>query len=390
MTLDWDKLEKGLSGAAQVEPRKIFSILARQARFKRPTDEQGEVLDIWFECRTRQDVTIKMNTGSGKTLVGLLLLQSSLNEGVAPAVYVTPDNYLIEQVVAEAVALGIPVTTNERDRKFMSGEAILVVNVHKLFNGRSVFGVGAEGAKLPIGSLVIDDAHACLSSIADQFALRIPREDDLYDELLELFREDLAKHSHTNLLDIDAGDPHAILATPYWSWKDRYKDVLKLIHSHRKDENVEWKWPLMSGVLKYCQCVFGSNSVEIAPRCLPIDMIPAFIRARRRVYMTATLADDGILVTHFNADPESVAKPIKPRGAGDIGDRMILAPQEINPAITEDEVKSLVAKIAKKRNVVVIVPSFRGRSFGKMLPRKFWTRTPSQMVSRKCEKCAWA
>ncbi len=43
-----------------------------------------------------------MNTGSGKTTVGLLMLQSCLNEGVGPAVYVVPDNYLVNQVCDEA------------------------------------------------------------------------------------------------------------------------------------------------------------------------------------------------------------------------------------------------------------------------------------------------
>ena len=36
-------------------------------------------------------------TGGGKTVVGLLMLKSCLNEGVGPAVYVTPDNYLVSQ-----------------------------------------------------------------------------------------------------------------------------------------------------------------------------------------------------------------------------------------------------------------------------------------------------
>jgi hypothetical protein len=34
---------------------------------------------------------IKQNTGGGKTVVGLLVAQSSLNEGVGPAAYVVPD-----------------------------------------------------------------------------------------------------------------------------------------------------------------------------------------------------------------------------------------------------------------------------------------------------------
>lgn len=81
--------------------------------------------------------------------------------------------------------------------------------------------------------------------------------------------------------------------------------------------------------------------------------------------MTATLADDTILVSHFQASAEDVAKPIRPKGGGDIGDRMILAPQEITPSITVEEVRALAAGIASTRNVVVIVPSHQRAEFWK-------------------------
>ena len=315
------------------------------------------MLDAWFARRDRPDNTIKMNTGAGKTLVGLLVLQSSLNEDVQPAVYVTPDNYLADQVRKEAKDLGIPVASDEDDPAFLAGRAILVTNVRKLFNGKSTFGVGTE--KIPIGAVVIDDAHACLATVAEQFSLKIPVANSLYGQLLDLFNDELEKQSYASLLEVKSGDPRALIAVPYWAWEDRRNDVTKLVHAHRADKDVMWGWPLIGSVLPLCQCAFGPSYVEIAPRCLPIDVIPAFTRAKRKIYMTATLADDGILVTHFGADPNLVSDPIRPKGAGDIGDRMILAPQEITPTITTEEIKKLARTISKKKNVAVIVPSNR-------------------------------
>lgn len=60
---------------------------------------QSEVLDQWFTRRIEKDLVIKMNTGSGKTLVGLLLLKSCINEGKFPAFYVAPDPYLVKQIM---------------------------------------------------------------------------------------------------------------------------------------------------------------------------------------------------------------------------------------------------------------------------------------------------
>src|ERR1035437_10102031 len=127
MALDFGKLNAG-TAAKQTDPRKIFTTLKRDARFKRPLDEQSDVLDAWYLRRTARDLTIKMNTGGGKTAVGLLCLQSSLNENVKPAVYITPDTFLVRQVLDEARALGIAATDDEKDPDFLAGRSLLVAN----------------------------------------------------------------------------------------------------------------------------------------------------------------------------------------------------------------------------------------------------------------------
>lgn len=362
MSLDFGKLNAG-TAAKQTDPRKIFTTLKRDARFKRPLDEQADVLDAWYARRTAGDLTIKMNTGGGKTVVGLLCLQSSLNENVKPAVYITPDNFLVAQVLSEAEALGIAATDDEKDPDFLAGRSILVANVHKLFNGRSVFGVGEN--KIPIGCIVIDDAHACLGVVNDQFCIKSKSGSPVYNGLLTLFEEDLKAQSPSGLLDVKAEDPTVVMAVPYWAWQAHQDDVIGLLHAQRNTKELEWNWPLLSECIPLCTCVFGGGRLEIAPRFVPIDRIPAFANAQRRIYMTATLADDTILVSHFQADAAEVVKPIRPKGGGDIGDRMILAPQEINPDYTVEEIRTLVSEIADDLNVVVIVPSKQRTDFWK-------------------------
>jgi hypothetical protein len=362
MVLDFGKLNDG-TAVKQTDPRKIFTTLRRDARFKRPLDEQADVLDGWFSRRTAKDITIKMNTGGGKTVVGLLCLQSSLNENIKPAIYVTPDSFLVAQVIKEAKLLGIAATDNEKDPDFIAGRSILVANAHKLFNGRSVFGVGER--KISIGSIVIDDAHACLGVVHDQFSIKSKVGSPVYDGLLALFEEDLKVQSPTGLLDVREQDPSVVMALPYWAWQARQDDVLALLHAQRNSNELEWNWPLLNECIPQCTCIFGGGRLEIAPRFIPIDRIPAFDNAQRRIYMTATLADDTILVNHFKASPADVVQPIRPKGGGDIGDRMILAPQEINPDFTVEEIRSMVYDISKERNVVVIVPSKARTDFWK-------------------------
>ena len=153
------------------DPRDIFASLSGRAPgFGYLRDVQGQVLDEWFARRSQRDVSIKMNTGTGKTAVGLLALRSSLNEGVSPALYVAPDRFLVRQVADQAGYLGIPCTEEPDSSAYASGDAIGIVTVHKLVNGRSVFGGPGNNRIHPveIGAVVIDDAHACVRTIEDQ------------------------------------------------------------------------------------------------------------------------------------------------------------------------------------------------------------------------------
>ena len=338
-----------------IDPRDIFLTLARDKRFAFPRDIQTEVMKEWFTVRPQRDTIIKLNVGSGKTLVGLLVLQSSLNEQVGPALYVCPDNQLVSQVKEEAQLLGIEVVDDPRDPAFAAGERICVTTIHRLFNGKSVFGV--ETIKLSIGTVVVDDAHACIATISDQFRIRLPNTHEAYRNILRAVSSDLKKQSPSRYLELDEGDPWAIMEVPFWAWKDKQEDILQALHENREGEELMFSYPLLREVLPYCRCIIGGQFLEIEPTFPPTDLIKSFSKAKRRIYMTATLADDSVLVTHFGANPEKLSKPVVPLSSQFMGERMILMPQELNPEIEEADVRQLLCDLSKDENVVVIVPS---------------------------------
>jgi hypothetical protein len=341
-----------------LEPREIFRALPNRSRkYQFPRDVQTEVWTRWFGRRTLQDTLLKLNTGSGKTVVGLMLLKSCLNESVGPAVYIAPTPYLAGQVVREAHSLGIIVDQDPRSIAVTSGQAILVTTIKTLFNGRSQFGVGDEGVKIGIGSVVIDDAHACLQETEEQFTLLIPRGTAAFTELFGMFRDSLLAYSHTKVYDLDQGEPNTILPVPFWSWHDNLPKITKVLHGLRTDEKIQFVWPLIKDVLAECRCVIGAVGAEISPRMTPADLIPSFARAQRRVFMGATFTDDSVLVSHFDVDPAALSAVVTPDSANDIGDRMILVPQALNPALRDDDIKAYLAHKARFINVVVIVPS---------------------------------
>lgn len=342
---------------AVIHPRDIFFTLDKDPGFSFPRDIQTEVMNLWFEARDSKDNVIKLNVGSGKTLVGLLLLQSSLNEGVGPALYVAPDKQLAQQVISEAEALGLDVTDDPRDSAYESGEKICIINVYKLFNGRSVFGVDGSGQKIKIGAVIIDDAHACVSTVAEQFRIALPSQSSAFEDIFSTLEQDLKSYNHAKFLDVKAGDPRAFMEVPFWSWKQHNVDILKILHAHREDDELCFTYPLLKEILSYCRCIISGQKLEIEPPFPATDLISSFRQAKRRIYMTATLSDDSVMVTHFGADPQKLNAPIVPSSSQSMGERMILMPQELNSDLTVKDIRDLLKDLAEEHNVVVIVPS---------------------------------
>lgn len=358
--LDFSRINTKSTSDSATEPRRIFSALpSKHKNYGYPRDVQSEVWETWHERRKERDLVVKMNTGSGKTIVGLVMLKSCLNEGVGPAAYIAPDIYLTQQVVAESRRLGIETTDDPESPAFLQGKAVLVANIYKLFNGRSRFGVKGSGREpIVLGSVLIDDAHACLATVKDQFTLKVKAGTEPYDELFELFARDLTTQAPAKLRDLEAGDFGAILPIPFWAWADKGEKVMEILHPHRDSEELRFNWPLLVECLPFCRSVISELAIEIAPPCPPIEMISSFDRADRRIYLSATLSDDSVLVTHFGADPKGVRDPISPRNANDLGDRMILTPQRSFPECDDGELRDFVAEQSKVHNTVVIVPSW--------------------------------
>jgi replicative superfamily II helicase len=129
--VDFNKLLKKDSSPLSLNPADIFHALPRaDTKFDYLRDVQGEVLKAWHLRRDERDIVVKMNTGSGKTLVGLLMLQSLLNEEIGPALYLCPTKQLVEQVYETAREVGIPAVTEgagtELPHEFLNSEAIYV------------------------------------------------------------------------------------------------------------------------------------------------------------------------------------------------------------------------------------------------------------------------
>jgi len=301
-----------------------------------------------------------MNTGQGKTLVGLLMLQSKMNENEGSALYLCPNNFLVNQTITQAKQFGINCVVAEGDLPvdFLDGRAILVTSIQKLFNGLSKFKLGPQS--IPVANIVIDDAHACIDSIKDSYAIKLDCDQAAYREILELFSPVLEEQGAGTYADIRRKDFGAFLPVPYWEWIDHNSDVVRILSKHTNVDAVKFPWPLIKDILKDCLCVISGQGLEISPYRPPLQMFGSYDKAKHRVFMSATITDDSFLIKGLGLSEETVNSPLTYKEEKWSGEKMILIPSLIHSSLTDTEMVSEFAKSSPTRNVgvVVLCPSF--------------------------------
>ncbi|WP_126427039.1 hypothetical protein [Brevibacillus marinus] len=132
--------------------------------------------------------------------------------------------------------------------------------------------------------------------------MEIPYSTEVYSKLFGLFKGALAQQYDTGVLESEAQIPTVNLLVPYWSWQDNIKEVTRILfdayRSAEEDfrngnvnkdyDSLRFSWQLLKNCLHLCSCVFGSDKIEISPKCVPIHSIPSFVESKRKIFMSAT------------------------------------------------------------------------------------------------------
>ena len=254
--VDFKKRLKKQTVEKLIDPTEIYESLDRASDKGPLRPAQTHVLSKWHESlRDERDLIVKLHTGQGKTLIGLLILQSRLNEGIGPALYLSPNTFLVEQTCQQAKQFGITaVQTNDKlPDEFLDGKQILVTTVQKLFNGRTRFGLGTSS--LEVGTVVLDDCHACVDAIKQASTITLKSSDPGYKELVDLFAPDLMQQGSGTFSDLSNGEYDALLPVPYWSWQDHIDTVTGILSKHHKTDAIKFAWPLLKDMLDGCHCI---------------------------------------------------------------------------------------------------------------------------------------
>ncbi|MEH2491404.1 DEAD/DEAH box helicase family protein [Bradyrhizobium sp. AZCC 2230] len=358
--IDFNNLRKPDARTTPTDPREIFK--------RRPSGEgvandlwrgQAEALEGWFKDQ-KDETLILLNTGAGKTIIGLLIAQSLVAQGTKNVVYVCSTIDLIKQTAAEAAKLGIPVTIRAEgdfdNDLFSQGKAFCIATYPALF-----FGFRANKP----GALIFDDAHVAGKSIRDVFTLSITKKghSQLYAELREFLRPIFTDYHQK--MEFEAAireneESGTILLSPPCATFDMAGKLSSVINPHinEKDRSLFFPWPFVRDHLKYCGVFVGRGTVEITPPFLPTLTLPAFSRDVKRVYLSATINSRADFTRVFGHKPDKTIAPDV--DAGD-GERLFVFASKFESSSVD---KAIVRNMAEQSKVLIGAPSrHRGKQW---------------------------
>ncbi|UDL87267.1 DEAD/DEAH box helicase family protein [Mesorhizobium sp. PAMC28654] len=357
MVFDFGGLEKPKVGARSTNPREIFrNRPSGKAKVKELWQGQAQALDEWFKD-PKLDTLISMYTGAGKTLVGVLIAQSFLQQGYRNVVYVCPTIDLIRQTVKEANGIGIfPTTYHQRefsDENFAQSKSFCITTYQALFNTRNKF----RGERTP-GAIIFDDAHVGERLVRDAFTITVRKAKNaqFYDQLARVIRDcfqDIGQKYNFEQIVSDTSSGSVALCPP--NGVLNRSDEIESIVTAFSDSDIGFTLPYdyLRGHIQYCSITISKFVIEITPPFLPALQVGALEdRSVPKVFLSATVQSKGDIIRAFGRSP----RVIEPDVDAGLGERLMLFGSALNGFC--DNVNG-IASVSAQAKVLIAVPSER-------------------------------
>ena len=334
-----------------ITPDDIFNSLTLRGDVEGIWATQAEALREWHQHRHESDVSIEMSTGGGKTLVGLLVAQSIVNETEGKVLYVCPTNQLVEQTVGKARECGIDVVTymqgNWSGDAYHACRGACVTNYAAVFNSHTIF------REEDLEGIVFDDAHVAHNVIRSQFTLRISSNHPAFRQLVNLFRAHFGRNFQSQQFqDAIGGDWGALLFVPMFEVTRNSGAIAKILLQNGVLDAPEtsFPWGHLKDSLTKCAFLISGGRIEITPPILPLHALPYFSEAVRRVYLTATMPSQVEFARTFGV-AETVQ--IAPHGKSGEAQRLFI----FVGGNTDQEQREHACDLVAEEKACVIVPS---------------------------------
>lgn len=355
------------------DPESLFRDL-RKKTVPGLLSHQADLLRAYLAVHTQHsDIALQLPTGSGKTLVGLLIAEWRRRKYGERAVYLCPTRQLVNQVAYQASAkygIDLHAFTGSRaqyDAKasadWMAAEAVAVTTYSSLFNTNPFF----EEPNL----IILDDAHSAENYVSAFWSLLMersnPEHEPAFSALVGVVSRLLPPSDRSRLAANpgDGTDHQWVEKLPTPVFQSVVPEIIPLLDEHTKNTKLRHPWSLLRDSLHACHLYISRRSILIRPLIPPSDTHPPFFGARQRVYMSATLGAGGDLERVTGRHP--IHKIPVPAGwdKQGIGRRFFLFPKRSLDDAEAEHVAMEAIKIAGR--ALYLVPDDRSAEKAKTL-----------------------
>lgn len=252
------------------------------------------------EHRDTPDVALELPTGSGKTLVGLLIAEWRRRTLGQRVVYACPTRQLARQVLQKAGDQGLRavlLTGSHRDwdqaelARYTRGDAIAVTTYSAIFNIRSYLGDAQ--------TLLFDDAHAAEGYVAEAWALSVGRDTDQYEDLFDVLGDSVDPSLVTRMVAPpgQAADDREVRLIPVSAVARHAPGIDAVLAGLQGDAS--YRFRMLRASLSACLFYVSRREFYIRPMIPPTFDHDPFTAPSQRIYLSATLGDAGELERAF-------------------------------------------------------------------------------------------
>ena len=265
-----------------------------------PLDYQAAMLDLYIKNVDKKTVALELPTGSGKTLVGLLIGEYRRRKNKEKVLFLCPTNQLVHQVVEQsnlkyglkAIAFcGKQKHYLPKDKSgYLMAEAIGVTTYSSFFALHSFFE--------DVDVIIMDDVHSCEDYIMSNWTIQIDGQSTTFIEIAELLKPFISETDYKYLLE-DEYIPEVaswcnMLPMPLILNKlDELQSILQ--QGIEGGSSNYYAYLRMSENLKECNIYIANRKILIRPWIAPTMSFKPFVDAKQRILMSATLGRSGEL-----------------------------------------------------------------------------------------------
>lgn len=309
-----------------------------------------------------KNVSFELPTGSGKTLVGILIAEFHRRKYGRKSLFLCPTKQLVSQVCSQCKNQygidAIPFTGKQAEystaskSKYMLAQAIGVTTYSSFFAINSFF--------YDPDILIFDDVHSSENYIIDNWSLNITREEfpTLFFQVATLL-EDAIGESGFNRLQADNPFTGDIM-----NWNDllprpkiipKIKELEEVLRIGIEETNLRFAWSRIADNISDCQIYVSWNAILIRPYIPPTEIHSAFSGSLQRIFMSATLGSSGELERLTGCQKIKRLPVVSDWDTKGLGRRLFIFP---DLSLNTDAYGAILKRLHEEaKHSVIIVPS---------------------------------